>query len=456
MENAQNVAIGDKITLEIRKQGINGEGIGYFRKLTVFVPGAILKETVVAEITDLKPGYAMARIDSFVRESNRRIVPPCPYFEKCGGCHLQHIQYPEQLKIKQSILKQALKRYTELDVEALDIRRTLGMKDNFGYRNKSQMPFKNTNLGLSLGLYETDSNRFVPIDSCLIQEPAVNAANAKVLEILSRKKLMAVDTMNPEGILLNLVTRFVPSTDSVQITLIVSDFKPVLKEAAEDIIREIPQVKGVFCSINKQHNVLMFGKTVDLLAGEPFVTESIGGMNFKLSPEAFHQLNTRQMVVLYQEVLKACALTGDETLVDAFCGVGIPTLLISKYVKMVYAIDFSRAAIKDAIANAQLNQIKNVAFLNDRVEKALPGLLDKPRKPDIIIFDPPRSGLEDSVLDVLLQAKIPKIIYVSCNPSTFAKNLSRLLQTYEVRFIQPIDMFPHTSSVESVCLLTVK
>lgn len=456
MENDQNVAVGDKITLDIRKQGINGEGIGYFRKLTVFVPGAILKETIIAEITDLKPGYALARIDSFVRESNRRIVPPCPYFEKCGGCHLQHIQYPEQLKIKQSILKQALKRYTDLDVEALDIRRTLGMKENFGYRNKSQMPFKNTNLGLSLGLYENNSNKFVPIDSCLIQDPAVNAANAKILEILNRKKIMAADTMNPEGILLNLVTRYVASTDSLQVTFIVSNFQPALKDAAQEIIREIPRVKGVLCSVNKQHNVLMFGKTVDLLAGDPSVTESLAGMTFKLSPDAFHQLNTKQMMVLYQEVLKASGVTGKETLVDAFCGVGIPTLLISRYVKMVYGIDFSRAAIKDAIANAQMNQVKNVAFLNDRVEKVLPGLLDKPQKPDIIVFDPPRSGLEDSILDVLLQAKIPKIIYVSCNPSTFAKNLARLLPVYRVEYIQPIDMFPHTSSVESVCLLTLK
>lgn len=267
---------------------------------------------------------------------------------------------------------------------------------------------------------------------------------------------MATDAMNPEGILLNLVTRYVSSTDSLQVTLIVSAFKPILAAIAEEIMEEIPRVKGVFCSVNKPHSALMFGKTVELLAGEPYVTEKIGDLIIKLGPDAFHQLNTQQMNVLYAEVLKACALTGDEMVIDAFCGVGIATLQMAQKAKMVFGIDYSVSSIKDAVANAVLNQIKNVAFLADRVEKMLPELLAKPKKPDIIVFDPPRSGLEEPVIDVLLQAKIAKIIYVSCNPSTLAKNLDRLMTAYVISYIQPIDMFPHTSSVESITVLTLK
>jgi len=456
MENKQNIVIGDKLQVEIRKQGINGEGIGYLNKLAVFVPGAILRETVNVEITDMKPGYATAKIVSFVHESERRIVPPCPHYEKCGGCHMLHIAYPEQTKIKQSILKQSLKRYTDLNVDRLDIRKTLGMRNNFGYRNKSQMPFKNTNLGLSLGLYEANSNRFVQVDTCLVQDPVVNEANAKVLEILSRHQVMASDAMNPEGILLNLITRYVQSTDSLQITLIVSAFRTFLNQIAQEILAEIPRVKGVFCSVNKQHNVLMFGKTVECLAGEPYVTEKIGDLTLKLSPEAFHQLNTVQMNVLYNEIMKACALTGTETVIDAFCGVGISTLQMAQKSRFVFGIDYSESSIKDAIANAVANKIKNVAFLAERVEKALPELLAKPQKPDILVCDPPRSGLEDPMLDMLVKSLIPKIVYVSCNPSTLAKNLSRLVSLYDVVSIQPIDMFPHTSNVESITVLTLK
>jgi 23S rRNA (uracil-5-)-methyltransferase RumA len=453
MEDKKNLAIGDKLTLEIRKQGINGEGIGYYQKLAIFVPGAITQESVAVEIVDLKPGYALAKIDSILRQSTRRIVPPCPYYERCGACHMLHIAYPEQMKIKQSILKQSLRRYTSLETEALEIRRTLGMKSTFWYRNKSQMPFKNTPNGLTLGLYENNSNKFVTIDSCLVQEPLVNETNTKIVSILARRQVKAADSSNPDGILLNLITRYVSSTDALQVTFIVTRCNPVLKAIAEEILREIPRVKGVFCSVNKQHTVTMFGKSIDLLAGDPYVLERIGDLQIKLSPEAFHQLNTRQMAVLYEEILKACALEGHEVVIDAFCGVGISALQMARHAKMVFGIDISTSSIKDAIANAVLNGIKNVAFMADRVEKMLPELLSKARKPDIIVFDPPRSGLEEPVLDAVIQARIPKIIYVSCNPSTLAKNLDRLTRQYRIEYIQPIDMFPHTSSVESITVL---
>lgn len=453
MEDKQPLAIGDKLTIEIRKQGINGEGIGYHQKLAIFVPGAIAQESVTVEIVDLKPGYALAKIDTILRQSARRIVPPCPYFERCGACHMLHIAYPEQMKIKQSILKQSLRRYTDLDIDRLDIRRTLGMKSSFGYHNKSQMPFKNTPNGLTLGLFENNSNKFVAIDSCMVQEPLVNETNAKILSLLSRRNIKAADSLNPDGVLLNLITRYVSSTDALQVTFIVSRCQPVLKAVAEEILKEIPRVKGVFCSVNKQHTVSMFGKSIDLLAGEPYVLEKIGDLDIKLSPEAFHQLNTRQMAVLYEEVLKACALDGHEVVIDAFCGVGISTLQMARHAKMVFGIDVSASSIKDAIANAVLNGIKNVAFMADRVEKMVPELLLKARKPDIVVFDPPRSGIEDPVLDSVIQARIPKIIYVSCNPSTLAKNLDRLTPHYRILSIQPIDMFPHTASVESITVL---
>jgi 23S rRNA (uracil-5-)-methyltransferase RumA len=318
------------------------------------------------------------------------------------------------------------------------------------------MPFKNTNMGLALGLYEANSNRFVLVDSCMVQDSVINATNQKVLEILARYHLMAYDQMNPEGILLNLVTRYVKSSNSLQLTMVTTAFRPVLHDVAKDIMTEIPNVKGVFYSENKSHTVQMFGKSVDLLMGEQYVTETIGDLTIKLSPEAFHQLNTVQMIVLYDEIIRACGLTGKEIVIDAFCGVGITTMQIAKNAKIVYGIDYSASSIKDANANAALNKIKNIAFFADRVEKVLPTLFAKPEKPDVIVLDPPRSGLEDAVITEIMNSKIKKIIYVSCNPSTLAKNISKLIAQYDVTYIQPIDMFPHTASVESLTVLNLR
>lgn len=448
--------IGDKIKLEIRKQGINGEGIGYFNKLAIFVPGAILKEKVNCEIIEMKEGYAIAKLDSIDRPSTRRVTPPCEYFSQCGGCQMQHIDYHEQLKIKQSILKQSLKRYTSLDVESIEIKRTLGMKESFHYRNKSQMPFRNTNLGLSLGLYEANSNEFVQIDECIVQHKMVNEINKKVLEILVKNKVQAYDVMYKDGILLNLVTRYLESSNTASVSIIVTKYHAVLETVAKEIQTQLPIVKSISYSVNRKNNPLMFGKTLKVLAGEKYIVDHFRDMKIQISPDAFHQLNTKQMMILYDEVLKAADLTGSEVVVDCYSGIGITSLMLAKKAKFVYGIDYSAPSILDAIENAKKNNIDNAKFFTEHVEGALPMLLDQGIIPDVVVFDPPRTGLDQSVIKALLKVKIKKMIYVSCNPSTLAKNIKELSAMYNIRYVQPIDMFPHTSSVESITVLDLK
>jgi len=448
--------VGDKIKLEIRKQGINGEGIGYFNKLAIFVPGAILKEKVNCEITDMKQGYAIAKLDSVERESTKRMLPPCRYYDRCGGCHMQHIEYNEQLKMKQSILKQSLRKYTDIDENGGLIRKTLGMKNSYGYRNKSQMPFRNLNFGIALGLYEPNSNHFVFIDDCIVQHPKVNEINDKVLKILRRYQMLAFDSLNKNGVLLFLVTRYLEKSNEASVTFIVTELDARLKTIAKEVVASIGEVKSVTYSISRKNSTLVFGKSVELLAGLPYITDEIDGMNIRISPDAFHQLNSTQMQVLYNEIHKAAALTGKEIVVDCYSGIGITTLQLAKEAKKVYGIDYSIASIRDAIDNAKANHINNVEMIAEHVEGALPRLLAKGITPDMIIFDPPRSGLDKSVIDELLKAKVEKLIYVSCNPSTLAKNLHDLDPLYKVEYIQPIDMFPHTASVESVVLLRLK
>ncbi len=448
-----NLEPGNKIRLEIRKQGINGEGIGYFNKLAVFVPGAILKETVDCEIVEVKNTYAIARISEIVRVSTKRVAPPCKFFEQCGGCQLQHIDYKEQMKIKLSIIRQALSRYTELSAKNVEIRKMLGMKNTFWYRNKSQMPFKNTNFGLALGLYQYGTNSFVYIDECMVQDRKVNEINHDCLSVLRKYKLSAHDQMNPEGFLLNLVTRYLASTNTASVTFVVSRYDPILEKVAIDVVKKNPLIASVTYSVNKRTNPMMFGKTVELLQKNRYITDMFENMKIRISPDAFHQLNSEQMVILYREMTKAADLTGNEVVVDGYCGIGITSMLLAMHAKEVYGIDYSSASIADARTNAKMNGIHNVHFIEDHVEGAFPELLRKNINPDVLVLDPPRAGLDEKVLKAILATRISKIIYVSCNPSTLAKNLHYLLNVYEIEYIQPIDMFPHTSGVESLTLL---
>jgi len=447
---------GDKIKLEIRKQGINGEGIGYYNKLAIFVSGAILKEVVNCEITDMKTGYAIAKLDSVDRVSTKRVVPPCKFFDKCGGCQMQHIDYVEQLKIKKSILRQSLARYTDLKNTDSLIKKTLGMENHFGYRNKSQMPFRNLNFGLCLGLYEPGTNHFVYVDECIVQHPMVNSINKSVLSAMRKHQVVANDHLNKEGILLHLVTRYLEKTNEASVTFIVAKYDKVLLQVAKEIMEIHPEIRSVSYSVNRKNSTLIFGKTVEFITGEKHITDEFEGLKIKISPDAFHQLNSRQMEILYREIEKAANLTGIETIIDCYSGIGITSLKLAKKARFVYGIDYSVPSIKDAKENAKINGIKNVEMVAEHVEGALPRILLSGDKPDIIIFDPPRSGLDHSVINALMEAKIKRLIYVSCNPSTLAKNLADLSTMYEVEYIQPIDMFPHTSSVESVTLLKLK
>jgi len=447
---------GSKVKLEIRKMGINGEGIGYFNRLAIFVPRAITKEIVNCEIVELYDKYAVAKLEEVVKPSNRRVEPPCKFYEQCGGCQLQHVEYKEQLKAKLSLLKQSLSRYTSLDIASLKIRKALGLANNYHYRNKSQRPFKNTNFGLALGLFRQGTNQFVYVDTCMTEDEHVNQINQEALTVLRKYHVMASDQMNKEGILLNLVTRYLASTETASVTFIVTDFDPVLKEVAKDLMAKNPSVVSVTYSVNKKNNPMMFGPAVELLAGKPYITDLFSNMKIRISPDAFHQLNTAQMKVLYDEIVKAAELEGKETVIDAYSGIGMTSLMMAKKAKRVIGIDYSPASIADATKNATANGIKNVSFICDHVEGALPKLIANGVKPDILVLDPPRAGLPEEIVKLIVKTKIKKIIYVSCNPSTLAKNIAGLESKYEVCYIQPLDMFPHTANVESVTLLKLK
>lgn len=451
-----NLVVGDNIYLDIRKQGINGEGIGYYNKTLVFVPGAILKETVNAEIIFVTKNYAIAKIVKISRVSTKRVNPPCKYYEECGGCHMQHIEYTEQLKIKQSIIKQALKKYTNLNVDKLEIDKTKGMKSEYHYRNKSQMPFKNTNFGLALGFYKPDSNHFVFVEECIVHHDMVNKINQNVLRIMRKHKCTAFDKRNTEGIFLFLVTRYFETTNQGSITFVVTKYDEKLMSLAKDIQEQLPYVVSISYSINDITSNLVLTDKATMILGEQWIETKFRDYQVKVSPDAFHQLNTLQMETMYDLMLKTVDLNEKTVVFDLYSGIGITSLLFASHVKRVYGIDYSYASVNDAKNNAKINKVNNIEFLTGHVESEMPKLVKNGIKPDLVVMDPPRKGLAKPVIDALLKSLPKQILYVSCNPSTLAKNLNELNEKYRIVKIIPIDMFPNTASVESMTLLKLK
>lgn len=447
---------GDNIKLDIRKQGINGEGIGYYNKTLVFVPGAINKEKVYVEIEEVSTNFAIGKIKEIIRVSKKRITPECKYYEECGGCQLQHIEYKEQLKIKQNILKQALRKYTKVDLENLNILKTKGMKDFFNYRNKSQMPFKNTKFGLALGFYKPESNHFVFVEECINHHDMINNINSLVLRLLRKYDFKANDNLYRNGTLYYLVTRYLEKTNSASVTFIVDEFSEKLNKVAEELIKENPVIKSVSYSLRNRKSNLVISSKVNIITGSKFINEKFEDLDIKISPDAFHQLNTKQMEVLYDLMLKTANINDKSIVFDLYSGIGITSILLAKHVKKVYGIDYSHASIKDAIENAKINKISNIDFITGQVEEQLPKLVKMGIKPDLVLLDPPRKGLAKPVVDALLKSKPKQIIYISCNPSTLAKNIDELYNLYDVKSIQPLDMFPNTASVESITLLGLK
>ena len=446
------ISKGSVIVLEIKTTGINGEGIGYYNKLAVFVKGAIQKEKIYAKIEEVYDKYLVASIYSYIEKSNRRVEPFCKYYEECGACNMQHIKMNEQLKIKRQILINSLKRYTpKLDLKNTKIDLTTTSPE-IAYRNKSQLPFRDTNFGLALGLYQENTNKFVYIDECPIQNELVNKINTKTLSILRKYKEC---TPKNGGVLKYLCVRALTESKEAQVTFVVTEYKDSLKEIAQELYDYFDEIKTVAYSIQDKNSVSIFGNTTEVLVGRNYIHDDCLGLKVSLSPKAFYQLNKKSSENAFKEIL-ASDVDENDIVFDGYSGIGVLGLLFAKKTKHVYSVDFNSDSIKNARIIARENDISNITFYSDRIENRFPKLVEEGITPDIVILDPPRSGLDDKVIDVLNKINAKKIFYISCNTSTLAKNLNKLLDHYMVESIKPYDFFTETAHVESIATLSLK
>ncbi|WP_042454893.1 23S rRNA (uracil(1939)-C(5))-methyltransferase RlmD [Neobacillus dielmonensis] len=459
MKTEQSIKIQPKQTfpLTIKRLGINGEGVGYFKRQVVFVPGALPGEEVVVEATKINPKFAEAKIKKIRKNSPFRVQPPCPFYEQCGGCQLQHLKYDQQLKEKRDIIIQALERHTKFNVGKLEIRETIGMENPWGYRNKSSFQVGQKDGKVLAGLYGMNSHQLIDIDHCAVQHSQTTEAVNAVKSVLDELNIPIYNEKTRKGIVRTIVTRVGVESGELQVVLITATKELPKKDLLIDRIQEkLPNVKSIVQNINGEKTSLIFGKETVKLAGEEFIQESLGDLQFELSARTFFQLNPVQTVKLYNEVKAAAGLTGKEKVVDAYCGVGTIGLWLADQAAEVRGMDIIPESIEDAKKNAKRHGITNTKYVPGKAEEVLPKWVKKGWKPDVIVVDPPRTGLDRQLIQTILQVKPEKLIYVSCNPSTLAKDIQTLSTKYDIKAIQPVDMFPHTAHVESITQLILK
>ncbi|MCY8234086.1 23S rRNA (uracil(1939)-C(5))-methyltransferase RlmD [Priestia endophytica] len=451
------VKVGQHVPLTIKRLGINGEGVGYFKKQVVFVPGALPNEEVIAEITNVKHKFAEGRVKRIRKMSDERVKAPCPIYEKCGGCQLQHLSYEGQLKAKRDIVVQAFERHGNVRNLEKKLEQTIGMEEPWKYRNKAQFQVGLLKGKVIAGLYGANSHRLININECIVQRPETTKVINNVKQILQDLKISIYDERKRKGLVRTIVTRIGVSTGEVQLVLITSQEELPKKDLLiQEVKKRLPEVKSIMQNVNGQKTSLIFGDKTFTLDGKETIEEVLGDLSFDLSARAFFQLNPTQTVKLYNEVKKEADLTGKEKIVDAYCGVGTIGLWLADEAGEIRGMDVIEDSIVDANKNAKAKGYDNAHYVVGKAEYWMPKWVKEGWKPDVVVVDPPRTGCDEKLLKTILDVKPKKVVYVSCNPSTLAKDVKILTKLYKVERIQPVDMFPQTAHVESVTTLSLK
>jgi 23S rRNA (uracil1939-C5)-methyltransferase len=429
------IQVNQLITLDIHALGSSGEGIGYFNGFTLFVDVALPGERVEARVISCHPRFGRAALTRIISPSKDRAAPICPLFGTCGGCQIMHLAYPEQLKRKRQRVIDALTRIGKLtSPEVLPCRPS---PSPLHYRNKIQLPV----IDGKMGLYAKGSHDLVEVKTCYIHCPL----GEQVYQELGR-----FIPSFPSDLTHVLIKSAVNTGEALVVLVHSKTSTPSLKKLAQEILASCPAVKGVIHNCQPKAGNTILGQTTEILAGAGSIKETLNGLNFKVSPASFFQVNPAQAENLYNFALECASLTGQETVLDAYCGVGTLALIFAKKAKKVIGIECVPEAILDAKENAALNNIGNAVFICSTAEKAVGSL----SKIDIALLNPPRKGCDPAVLDSFKRLSPKKIVYISCDPATLARDLAELIKMgFAIEKIQPFDMFPQTAHVECVVCL---
>lgn len=434
--------------------GQGGVGIGKYEGFTVFVEGGLIQDKVKVRINKSKKNYAVGDIVEIIEKSPFRVDRICSDdLKDCGGCQIQELDYNKQLELKTNEVKQVISRIGKL--ENVEIHETIGMQSPCRYRNKAQFPIQNINGSTAIGFYKKKSHDVIPTDMCVIQHD-INDKIIKIIKTYIQAYNVSIyNETTHTGVLRHLVTKVGFTTNEVMVVLVTNGTNlPHLNELASVLKENIPGFKTLVLNVNKAKTNVILGKENKVIYGNGKINDYIGDLVFEISPLSFFQVNPVQTEVLYNKALEYAELKENDTVFDIYCGIGTISLFLAQKAKKVYGIEIVEDAIKDAKINANLNNLDNVEFYVGKAEEVVPKMYKEGKTANVVVVDPPRKGCDEKVLDTIVSMKPDRVVYVSCNPSTLARDLAYLNERgYKCLEVQPVDMFPHTMHVESVAKL---
>jgi 23S rRNA (uracil1939-C5)-methyltransferase len=444
---------GETLELTIDDLAFGGEGVGRADGYVVFVRGGLPGDRLRVRLTEARGRFGRAAIEEVLVPSPDRVPAPCPYFGRCGGCRLQHLAYPAQLAFKEKQVRECLHRLG--GVGEFELRPILPAADTYGYRNKMEFTIAGDPPALGLHVFER-YDVVLDIERCLLQSETMNTLLDEFRRQLRDRALSVWDPRTERGLLRFVMMREGRNTGEAMVNVVAAAPDVETLTPVADAVRDrAPATTSVVLNVNAKKASVAVGSEEHLLSGREYITESLDGVVFQVSANSFFQTNTRQAERLFAVVEAACELTGEETLLDLYSGTGAISLLLARRVRAVYGIEVAAAAVADAVRNARANGIGNCTFLAGEVRHVLPDLMRQGVRASVVVADPPRAGFHPKALSALATLAPARIVYVSCNPSTLARDVGDLVrQGYRLEWVQPVDMFPQTPHIEAVARLS--
>ena len=445
----------DLLQIKIEAMGNAGEGIGKIDGYPLFVKDALPGDLAEVRVTKVKKTYAFARLERVLEASPERTEPRCPLHRRCGGCQIQALSYEKQLEYKEQKVREDLIRIGGFaDPPVFPV---LGMDEPYHYRNKAQFPFGRDREGrIVTGFYAGRTHTIVPGTECAIGVPENKQILELILDFMEKHGIAPYDETTGKGLLRHALIRKGFATGELMVCLVINGRSFPHVEELADRLFEIPGMTSFSLNVNQKNTNVILGEEVIPVRGQTYITDRIGGVSYQISPLSFYQVNPVQTEKLYRTALEYAGLTGGETVWELYCGIGTISLFLARGAGQVYGVEVVPQAVEDARRNADLNGITNVVFYLGKAEEVLPEKYEKDGiRADVIVVDPPRKGCDSACLETMLRMEPERIVYVSCDPATLARDLKILCADgrYELSKVQPVDMFPHTAGIENVAQL---
>lgn len=444
----------DICVVQITDMNHDGEGIGKYDGCPLFIKDTIVGDIVRVKIMKMKKTYGYARLEEIVENSPFRVEPRCPVARQCGGCQLQAMSYEKQLEFKQNKVKNNIERIGKITDYTMHT--IIGMDEPFRYRNKAQFPIgRNKDGRIIAGFYAGRTHAIIENDDCALGVEENRLVLKTVLAHMERYNIEPYDEEKHSGLVRHVFIRKGFKTGEIMVCLVCNERKLMHSDELVEELCNIAGIKSIFINVNTEKTNVILGKELIKLWGEDYITDKIGDVFYRISPLAFFQVNPLQTERLYGKALEFAGLTGGEIVWDVYCGIGTISLFLAKKAKKVYGVEIVPEAIKDAIENAKLNNLENTEFFAGKAEEVLPDWYEKNKgKADVVVVDPPRKGCEEVVLNTIAGMEAKRIVYVSCDSATLARDLARLEALgYKVSDVQAVDMFPNSSHVECVIMM---